>query len=58
MKNLAPTIHEIKKAVGFCYEIDIEMLEQARRGRENEPRNVAIYLSQKHSGLTLVEIGK
>lgn len=57
-KDLAPTILEIKKAVGFCYEIDIEELEQARRGRENEPRNVAIYLSRKYSGSTLVEIGK
>ncbi|MCP3891746.1 MAG: transposase, partial [Desulfobulbaceae bacterium] len=57
-KNLAPTIIEIKKAVGLCYEIDTKELEEVKRGQENEPRNVAIYLSRKHSGLTLEEIGK
>ena len=57
-KDLAPTILEIKKAVILCYEINREELEQARRGKENEPRNVAIYLSRKHSGLSLVEIGR
>jgi putative transposase len=57
-KDLAPTIIEIKKAIGLCYEIDIKGLEVAKRGQENEPRNVAIYLSRKHSGLSLEEIGK
>jgi hypothetical protein len=40
-KDLAPTIMEIKKTVGLCYKIDIEELEESRRGQENEPRNVA-----------------
>jgi putative transposase len=57
-KDLAPTITEIKKAVGFYYKIDIKELEEAKRGQEKEPRNVAIYLSRKHSGLSLEEIGK
>ena len=57
-KELAPTIIEIKKVVSLCYEINIEELESVKRGQENEPRNVAIFLSRKHSGLPLEEIGK
>lgn len=57
-KDLAPTILEIKKAVILCYKINREELELAKRGKENEPRNVAIYISRKHSGLSLVEIGR
>jgi hypothetical protein len=57
-KDLAPTIIEIKKSVGLCYKIDIKELEESKRGQENEPRNVAIYLSRKHSGLSLAKIGK
>jgi REP element-mobilizing transposase RayT len=57
-KDLAPTIIEIKKVVGLCYKIDIKELEEVTRGQEKEPRNVAIYLARKHSGLSLAEIGK
>jgi putative transposase len=57
-KDLAPTIIEIKKVVGRCYQIDIKELEEITRGQEKEPRNVAIYLSRKHSGLSLAAIGK
>lgn len=57
-KDLAPTIIEIKKVVGLCYKIDIKELEEVKRGQEKEPRNVAIFLSRKHSGLSLAEIGK
>lgn len=57
-KDLAPTIIEIKKAVGIRYEIDTKELEETKRGQKNEPRDVAIYLSRKHSGLSLEEIGK
>ncbi len=57
-RDLAPTIIEIKKAVGLCFEVDIKELEESKRGRDNEPRNVAIYLSRKHSRLSLDEIGK
>ncbi len=57
-KALAPTIIEIKKVISLCYEIGVTELEMAKRGQENEPRNVAIYLSRKHSGRSLEEIGK
>lgn len=57
-KDLAPTIIEIKKAVGLCYKIDIKELEKTTRGQEKEPRNVAIYLCRKHSSLPLAEIGE
>jgi hypothetical protein len=36
---------------------DKKDLEQAKRGQVNEPRNLAIYLARKHSGLRLSEIG-
>jgi hypothetical protein len=57
-RQLAPTVAEIKKAVSESYGIKERALEQTRRGWENEPRNVAIYLSRKMSGLRLEEIGK
>jgi putative transposase len=57
-KDLAPTIIEIKKIVGRCYKIGLKELEEVKRGQEKEPRNVAIYLSRRHSGLSLAEIGK
>jgi len=38
-KDLAPTIIEIKKAVGLCYKIDIKELEEVKRGQEKEPRS-------------------
>ncbi|MCP3891097.1 MAG: hypothetical protein GY702_19860 [Desulfobulbaceae bacterium] len=57
-KDLAPTIIEIKKVVSSCYKIDMKELEKAKRGQKNEPRNVAIYLSRRHSGLSLEEIGR
>ena len=57
-KDLAPTIIDIKNAVGLCYDVDIKALEVSKRGQVKEPRNVAIYLSRKHSGLPLAEIGK
>jgi putative transposase len=53
---LAPTIAEIKKEVSRRYEIKESLLEQSRRGQVNEPRNVAVYLSRKLSGLRLEEI--
>ena len=52
------TIIEIKKVVDLCCKIDIKELEEVTRGQEKEPRNVAIYLARKHSGLSLAEIDK
>ena len=56
-RRLAPTVADIKKAVCQLYKIDKKELEQAKRGQVNEPRNLAIYLARKHSGLRLSEIG-
>jgi len=54
---LAVPIAVVKKAVANAYTTKPERLEIARRGAFNEPRDVAIYLSRKHSGKTLLEIG-
>jgi len=57
-RQLAPTIAEIKQAVVQSYGIKEHSLGESKRGQVNEPRNVAIYLSRKRSGLRLEEIGK
>ncbi len=57
-RHLAPSIADIKRIVSQCYEVHEETLEQSKRGRENEPRNVAVYIARKKSGLRLDEIGK
>jgi chromosomal replication initiation ATPase DnaA len=38
--------------------VEGESLENGIRGQSNEPRNVAIYLARKRSGLRLQEIGR
>lgn len=57
-QQLAPTITEIKQAVVQSYGIEEQSLEQSKRGQTNEPRNIAVYLARKHTGLRLEEIGK
>ena len=57
-RQFAPTLVEIKLAVCQAYKVGEEVLAQSRRGEVNEPRNVAIYLARKLSGLRLAEIGK
>lgn len=57
-RHLAPTIVEIKKRVSLHYDVEPRQLEQTRRGQENEPRNVAVYLARKRCGLRLEEIGR
>ena len=57
-RQLAPTIAEIKEAVSQSYGIEEMALEQTKRGQVNEPRNLAIFLSRKISGLRLDEICK
>ncbi len=56
-RQLAPTITDIKQAVCRHYKENEKILEQTKRGQVNEPRNLAIYLARKHSGLRLSEIG-
>ena len=55
---LAPTITEIKEIVCQCYEVEEQSLKESKRGRSNEPRNVAVYLAGKKCGLRLEEIGR
>jgi len=55
---LAPGIQEIKKAVCDVYKINEENLCGLRRGRTNEPRNVAVYLSRTLGGEKLERIGE
>jgi len=57
-RHLAPTVAGIKQAVCNCYAIEQSILAQTKRGQENEPRNVAVYLARKRCGLRLDEIGR
>lgn len=57
-RRLGPTLDEIKQAVCHEYRIGEEHLMHSRRGEENEPRNLAIYLARKLSCLRLTEIGE
>ena len=57
-RQLAPSIADIKKAVSQSYGIEEQVLVHTKRGQVNEPRNVAIYLARKSSGLTLERIGR
>lgn len=57
-KDLAPTVDAIKKAVGRSYKISLKKIEITKRGQENMPRNVAIYLARMYSGQSLEEIGR
>ena len=54
----SPGIDLIKMAVCEEYGVDESDLLRSRRGTTNEARNVAIYLSRRLSGETLVRIGK
>lgn len=55
-RQLAPTIPEIKAAVCRKFGVEEEVLAQTQRGQVNEPRNLAILLCRKLSGLKLTEI--
>jgi REP element-mobilizing transposase RayT len=57
-RQLAPTIAEIKEKVCRCYGVEQQALEKSKRGLVNEPRNIAIYLARKRSGLALEIIGR
>ena len=55
---LTPTIAQIMDAVCSFYKVTADMLVASRRGIENEPRNVALYLARIHTGKTLTDIGQ
>jgi len=57
-RTLAPSINEIKNVVCEYYQIDEQEIDQLRRGMENIPRDVAIYLMRSVSGETLLCIGE
>jgi len=56
-KRLTPDMERIKKTVCSFYQINEEHLFSAKRGMENEPRNVAIYLMRSIRGEPLLSIG-
>ena len=55
-KSLAPDMTRIKETICRIYEIEEKDLIVAKRGAENEPRNVAIYLMRYLRGEPLLSI--
>ena len=56
-KKLAPSMERIKEVVCSFYQINESHLFSVKRGVENEPRNVAIYLMRSIKGEPLLSIG-
>ncbi|MEA2102553.1 MAG: helix-turn-helix domain-containing protein [Thermodesulfobacteriota bacterium] len=56
-KGLAPGMDQIKEVVCSYYQINESHLFSVKRGTENEPRNVAIYLMRSIKGEPLLSIG-
>ncbi len=56
--NLTPGSNKITETVCRFYSIEKKDLYHVKRGQENEPRNVTIYLLRKLKGERLLEIGK
>jgi hypothetical protein len=56
-KSLAPSIREIKDKVCKIYSCSNEDLLISKRGKCNEARNVAIYLTRRYTGGNLKHIG-
>jgi len=54
---LTPSRDDIRRTVCDYYSILVQNLNYSRRGHENEPRNVAIYLTRKLRGDRLNDIG-
>ena len=57
-RALALDSDTIKELVGKAFGIDHEALMHSRRGVENLPRDMAIYLQRKHCRQTLGEVGR
>jgi REP element-mobilizing transposase RayT len=57
-KTFAPTILEIVDAVCRSYKCSPTDLSMSLRGKENEPRNVAVYLARMLTGKRLADIGQ
>jgi REP element-mobilizing transposase RayT len=56
-KYLEPAIKDIEQIVSKVYKVTTDSLLKSRRGINNEPRDVAIYLTRIHTGKKLEEIG-
>ena len=54
---LSPEMGSIKKAVCRYYNVDESKLLKSRRGRFNEPRNMAVYLGRMLRNDGLVDLG-
>jgi len=57
-KNLAPSKHEILNMVCIYYRVDEQEIHLSRRGKENLPRDVAMYLMRSIGGERLLCIGE
>ena len=57
IKYLEPAIKDIKQIVSKFYKVKTDSLLKSRRGTNNEPRDVAIYLARSYTGKKLEEIG-
>jgi len=55
--QLAPDLEQIKRAVCRYYGVEEQEILTGQRGKNNEPRNVAIYLSRTLRNDTLLVIG-
>lgn len=55
-RKLAPEVDDIIRMVAKAYKVDEASLFKARRGMENEPRNMAVYLVRELRAETLSEI--
>ena len=56
-KTLAPELNRIISEVSRCYGINPTALRAVRRGNENEPRDVAVYLIRTMRSEPLMKIG-
>lgn len=57
-RELLPGVDQILEAVGRFYGVGVFALKEKRRGRANEARNAAIYLTRRLRRDTLKEIGE
>ena len=56
--GLAPDRDQVRKEVCRCYEVDEGSLLKSQRGKNNEPRDIAIYLCRVLRNDTLRELGQ
>jgi chromosomal replication initiation ATPase DnaA len=56
-RRLANTPQDVIAQVCAYFDLDEARLQQSRRGAENLPRDIAIYLTRSTSRMTLAEIG-